>query len=374
MTATPFYRYDLGLLRRTLEEIRKETVGNPGWHIHYAVKANANPLILNVVREYGLGIDCVSGGEIQAALDAGFAPSGIVFAGVGKADWEIDLALSSGIFCLNVESEAELDVIQERAAMLGKDVRIALRVNPDIDAHTHANITTGLADNKFGINYDLLDGIIRKAMGMKHIRLEGLHFHIGSQIVDMEPFRRLCKRINDIQDTLAGTGFSPLHINVGGGLGVDYINPESNPVPDFRQYFDVFRKELRLKEGQHLHFELGRAIVAQCGELVTKVLYVKKSTAKQFAITDAGMTELIRPALYGAYHKIVNLNGSGEIQKYDVVGPVCESSDVFGKDRELAEVHRGDLLAIRTAGAYGESMSSCYNLRPLPRSESFEAD
>ena len=374
MTATPFYRYDLGLLRRTLEEIRKETVGNPGWHIHYAVKANANPLILNVVREYGLGIDCVSGGEIQAALDAGFAPSGIVFAGVGKADWEIDLALSSGIFCLNVESEAELDVIQERAAMLGKDVRIALRVNPDIDAHTHANITTGLADNKFGINYDLLDGIIRKAMGMKHIRLEGLHFHIGSQIVDMEPFRRLCKRINDIQDTLAGTGFSPLHLNVGGGLGVDYINPESNPVPDFRQYFDVFRKELRLKEGQHLHFELGRAIVAQCGELVTKVLYVKKSTAKQFAITDAGMTELIRPALYGAYHKIVNLNGSGEIQKFDVVGPVCESSDVFGKDRELAEVHRGDLLAIRTAGAYGESMSSCYNLRPLPRSESFEAD
>lgn len=374
MTATPFYRYDLGLLRRTLEEIRKETVGSPGWHIHYAVKANANPLILNVVREYGLGIDCVSGGEIQAALDARFAPSGIVFAGVGKADWEIDLALSSGIFCLNVESEAELDVIQERAAMLGKDVRIALRVNPDIDAHTHANITTGLADNKFGINYDLLDGIIRKAMGMKHIRLEGLHFHIGSQIVDMEPFRRLCKRINDIQDTLAGTGFSPLHINVGGGLGVDYINPESNPVPDFRQYFDVFRKELRLKEGQHLHFELGRAIVAQCGELVTKVLYVKKSTAKQFAITDAGMTELIRPALYGAYHKIVNLNGSGEIQKYDVVGPVCESSDVFGKDRELAEVHRGDLLAIRTAGAYGESMSSCYNLRPLPRSESFEAD
>lgn len=374
MTATPFYRYDLGLLRRTLEEIRKETVGNPCWHIHYAVKANANPLILNVVREYGLGIDCVSGGEIQAALDAGFAPSGIVFAGVGKADWEIDLALSSGIFCLNVESEAELDVIQERAAMLGKDVRIALRVNPDIDAHTHANITTGLADNKFGINYDLLDGIIRKAMVMKHIRLEGLHFHIGSQIVDMEPFRKLCKRINDIQDTLAGTGFSPLHINVGGGLGVDYINPESNPVPDFRQYFDVFRKELRLKEGQHLHFELGRAIVAQCGELVTKVLYVKKSTAKQFAITDAGMTELIRPALYGAYHKIVNLNGSGEIQKYDVVGPVCESSDIFGKDRELAEVHRGDLLAIRTAGAYGESMSSCYNLRPLPRSESFEAD
>lgn len=374
MTATPFYRYDLGLLKRTLEEIRKETAGNPGWHIHYAVKANANPLILNVVREYGLGIDCVSGGEIQAALDAGFAPSGIVFAGVGKADWEIDLALSSGIFCLNVESEAELDVIQERAAMLGKDVRIALRVNPDIDAHTHANITTGLADNKFGINYDLLDGIIRKAMVMKHIRLEGLHFHIGSQIVDMEPFRKLCKRINDIQDTLAGTGFSPFHINVGGGLGVDYINPESNPVPDFRQYFDVFRKELRLKEGQHLHFELGRAIVAQCGELVTKVLYVKKSTAKQFAITDAGMTELIRPALYGAYHKIVNLNGSGEIQKYDVVGPVCESSDVFGKDRELAEVHRGDLLAIRTAGAYGESMSSCYNLRPLPRSESFEAD
>lgn len=375
MTGTPFYRYDVGLLRRTLNVLQEITDSDSRCHVHYAIKANSNPLLLKHIKEFGLGIDCVSGGEIKAALDAGFPPSVIVFAGVGKADWEIDLALENGIFCINVESEPELDVIQERARSLGKKAHIALRINPDIDAHTHSNITTGIAENKFGIDLNMLDDILTKATGLENIVVEGLHFHIGSQILDMEPFRMLCGRINDIQEKLKQKGFIARHINVGGGLGVDYIEPDANPVADFKGYFDVFRNNLKLYPNQELHFELGRSIVAQCGQLITRVLYVKRNSLKQFAITDAGMTDLIRPALYGAYHRIDNIsNPDGEKQTYDVVGPICESSDTFGKGRELPEIRRGDLLAIKSAGAYGESMASCYNLRTLPRSESFESD
>lgn len=371
---TPFYRYDIGLLKRTLAAMQAQTEGEAGWHIHYAIKANSNPALLKPIIGSGLGVDCVSGGEIEAALKNGCDPSKIVFAGVGKADWEIDLALQRGIFCINVESEAELEVIRERAELAGKRCRIALRINPDIDAHTHSNITTGLAENKFGIDFTMLKDIITKYSGSESISIEGLHFHIGSQILDMEPFVMLCHRIDEIQKSLAEIGFRASHINVGGGLGVDYQNPEENDIPDFKSYFDVFRQNLNLYPGQQLHFELGRAIVAQCGQLVTNVLYVKKGRNRQFVIVDAGMTDLIRPALYGAYHKIVNLTGNGTKMKYDVVGPICESSDVFGKDRELPETHRGDTLAILTAGAYGESMASCYNLRRLPDSESVETD
>ena len=366
---TPYYQYDLGILENTLKSIEECMGGNPDWHMHYAIKANANPLLLKHINEYGLGIDCVSGGEIQTALDNGFPASSIVFAGVGKADWEIDMALKAGILCFNVESEAELDVIAERCAALGKTAHIALRVNPDVDAHTHANITTGKAENKFGIEIPMLLPIIRKAQQNSCFRFEGLHFHIGSQILDMEPFRLLCHKVNGLQDMLEKEGIILNSINVGGGLGVDYENPELHPVPDFGRYFGVFREELELRPGQQLHFELGRAIVAQCGRLITDVLYVKHGTVKKFAIVDAGFTELIRPALYGAHHKIVNLTSNGPLQKYDVVGPICESSDIFGKDEMLPEVHRGDLIALLSAGAYGETMSSCYNCRPLPPSE-----
>lgn len=367
---TPYYQYDLGILQNTLKAIEECVGGNPDWHVHYAIKANANPLLLKHINEYGLGIDCVSGGEIQTALDNGFPASSIVFAGVGKADWEIDLALNAGILCFNVESEAELDVIAERCAALGKTAHIALRVNPDVDAHTHANITTGKAENKFGIEIPMLLPIIRKAQQNPCFVFEGLHFHIGSQILDMEPFRLLCKKVNDLQDMLEAEGIRLNSINVGGGLGVDYVNPEQNPIPNFREYFDIFRNNLKLRPGQQLHFELGRAVVAQCGRLVTKVLYVKQGTIKKFAIVDAGFTELIRPALYGAHHKIVNLTSDGPLQKYDVVGPICESSDIFGKDEMLPEVHRGDLMALMSAGAYGEAMASQYNCRPLPSSGS----
>lgn len=369
---TPYYQYDLGILENTLKAIEECTATDTDWHVHYAIKANANPLLLKHINEYGLGIDCISGGEIQVALDNGFPASSIVFAGVGKADWEIDLALKADILCFNVESEAELDVIAERCAILGRTAHIALRVNPDVDAHTHANITTGKAENKFGIEVPMLLPIIRKVQQNPCFKFEGLHFHIGSQILDLEPFRLLCQKVNDLQDMLEAQRVKLNSINVGGGLGVDYVNPEQNPVPDFRQYFDIFRGELKLRPGQQLHFELGRAVVAQCGRLITKVLYVKQGTIKKFAIVDAGFTELIRPALYGAHHKIVNLTSNGPLQKYDVVGPICESSDIFGKDEMLPEVHRGDLIALMSAGAYGETMSSQYNCRPLPPSELVE--
>lgn len=365
---TPYYQYDLGLLKETLGQIGSTTESHSNWHVHYAIKANANPLLLDVIRGYGLGIDCVSGGEIQKALDNGFDACSIVFAGVGKADWEIDLALEKGIACFNVESEAELDVITERCRALGKTARIAFRVNPDIDAHTHSNITTGKAENKFGIEIPMLEPIIRKAMASSVLDFEGLHFHIGSQITDMEIFRQLCLKVNRLQDELETKGIRCSSINVGGGLGVDYEDPQHNSIPDFRAYFAVFADTLELRPGQQLHFELGRAVVAQCGQLVTSVLYVKQGTIKKFAIVDAGMTELIRPALYGARHKIINLTSDLPQEKYDVVGPICESSDVFDKDIMLPATRRGDLLAILSAGAYGETMASCYNCRTLPGS------
>lgn len=366
---TPFYQYDLGVLEDTLKSISRCTSGHKDWHVHYAIKANANPMLLEPVRQYGLGIDCVSGGEIQVALDNGFLPSQIVFAGVGKADWEIDLALESGISCFNVESEAELDVIAGRCRELGKKAHIAFRVNPDVDAHTHANITTGKAENKFGIEIPMLLPIVRKALANPCFQFEGLHFHIGSQITEMGPFQLLCGKINELQELFDKEGIGLSSINVGGGLGVDYENPEKNMIPNFESYFKVFADNLKLRAGQQLHFELGRAVVAQCGRLVTRVLYVKQGTVKKFAIVDAGFTELIRPALYGAQHKIVNTTSNGGIQKYDVVGPICESSDTFQKDAELPETRRGDILAIMTAGAYGEAMSSCYNCRRPVRSE-----
>ena len=314
----------------------------------------------------GLGVDCVSGGEIKATLCAGFDASKIVYAGVGKADWEIELGLDNDIACFNVESEAELDVIQEIASKKGKIANIALRVNPNIDAHTHHYITTGLSENKFGISLELLDGVIEKAIKYSNIDLIGLHFHIGSQITIMEPFVKLSEKINDLLDEYERKGITFKLINVGGGLGIDYDNPEQNPIPDFESYFNVFAENLKLRVGQELHFELGRSIVGQCGVLVTKTLYVKEGLNKKFAIVDAGFTDLIRPALYQAYHKIENISNDDELDTYDVVGPICESSDCFGENVELNKVKRGDLLVIKSAGAYGEIMASQYNCRTLP--------
>lgn len=364
---TPFYYYDTTLLRATLHEIRKEVERRENFVVHYAVKANANPKILNIIREAGLGADCVSGGEIEAALRAGFPASKIVYAGVGKSDWEINLGLDNDIFCFNVESIAELEVINELASKKGVVANVCLRINPNVGAHTHANITTGLAENKFGIAMNDMFDAIDEALSMKNIRFKGLHFHIGSQILDMGDFKALCNRINELQAELERRHVRVDNINVGGGLGVSYDHPNHISVPDFQSYFSTFARHLTLRPGQSLHFELGRSVVAQMGSLITKVLYVKQGATKQFAIVDAGMSDLIRPALYQAYHKIENLTGDGPLCPYDVVGPICESSDVFGKSVDLNEVHRGDIFAIRSAGAYGEIMACQYNCRPLPQ-------
>ena len=363
---TPFYYYDLELLEATLNNIKEYTNDYP-FHVHYAVKANANDRILRTINAAGLGVDCVSGGEVAASINAGFESNKIVFAGVGKTDREINLALDANILCFNVESIPELEAINELAQQKGKIADIAFRVNPNVDAHTHKYITTGLSENKFGINLEQLADVLLYAKQLKNINVVGLHFHIGSQITILEPFKILCEKINELQEKVRSMGFNLKIINVGGGYGVDYDNPDENPIPDFKAYFDVFKNNLKLYDNQEVHFELGRAIVAQCGSLITRVTYVKKGTAKQFIITDAGMTDLIRPALYQAHPKIENITSTEkDTEVYDVVGPICESSDCFGENEVLPITKRGDLLALRTAGAYGEIMASRYNLRALP--------
>ena len=364
---TPFYYYDAELLRQTLRAINTEAEKHEGFVVHYAVKANANAKLLRIIREAGLGADCVSGGEIEASIKAGFPSSKIVFAGVGKSDWEINLGLDNDIFCFNVESIPELEVINELAAAKGKVARVAFRLNPNVGAHTHANITTGLAENKFGIDMRDMIKVIEEAAQMKNVKVVGLHFHIGSQILDMGDFEALCNRVNELQLELERHHIQIEHINVGGGLGIDYEHPNRVPLPDFRAYFDTYAKKLKLRPGQTLHFELGRAVVGQCGTLFTRALYIKVGSVKQFCIVDAGFTDLIRPALYQAYHKIENLSSDEPKETYDVVGPICESTDVFAKQTDLNRCHRGDLIAIRSAGAYGEIMASQYNCRRLPQ-------
>ena len=362
---TPFYYYDMQLLQRTLDVVKTES-GKYGYHVHFAIKANANPRLLTLIAKNGLGADCVSGGEVRAALDAGFPANKIVFAGVGKADWEINLGLDNDIFCFNVESLAELEVINELAAAKQKVAVIALRINPEVDAHTHAKITTGMKENKFGINLSQLASVTDRLADMKHVRLIGIHCHIGSQITDMSAFRNLTIRINEIQDDLAAKGIVVENLNFGGGLGIDYYHPNHLSIPAFDNYFAAIHSLLQVRPGQQVHFEPGRSIVAQCGTLIARVLYVKEGETKKFAILDAGFTELIRPAMYDAYHRIENISSDEPVELYDVVGPICESSDVFGKEVELNKAHRGDFLALRSAGAYGEVMASQYNCRKLP--------
>ena len=360
---TPFYYYDTALLQQTLDTIRGLLAGQPLWKVHYAVKANHNPVILKRIADAGLGADCVSGGEVRAALDAGFAPESIVFAGVGKADWEILLGLEAGIGRFNIESTAEMRVVAQIAADCGLVAPVSIRVNPDIGAHTLAGITTGLAENKFGIYHEQVEEVIREILTLPSLRFSGLHFHIGSQILDMSDFAALCNRINDLCERLERHRLPVGDLNVGGGLGIEYGHPNHLPIANFGAYFDTFRKLLPSRYS--LHFELGRSIVASCGSLISRVLYVKEGLAKKFAVLDAGMNDLLRPALYHASHRIENLSSDGPELLYDVVGPVCESSDVFGKGIVLNECRRGDFVAIRSAGAYGESMASHYNCRPL---------
>jgi len=361
---TPFYYYDLDLFQKTLDQIKVYGLSK-GYHIHYALKANSHPRILKIVLESGLSADCVSGGEVQRAIDCGFSPEQIAFAGVGKRDSEIKLGLKHNIFCFNVESLQELQVINELASSIDYKAKIALRINPNVDAKTHKYITTGLKENKFGINERDLPEIFELLPSLTNLDLIGIHFHIGSQIEDLKPFTELCSRANELNQLFEDKGYNLKVINVGGGFGIDYINPDENEIPDFEHFFDTFEKHIKLKPGQELHFELGRSIVGQAGSLISRVLFTKSGLEKDFAIIDAGMTELIRPALYQAKHEIqlISEQRNRISKKYDVVGPICESSDLFRSNYELPEVKRGDIIAIRSCGAYGEVMKSQYNLR-----------
>lgn len=368
---TPFYFYDFGLLQKTLSVINTESK-KYNYHVHYAFKANTNLKIIEVVKNSGFGADCVSGNEVKYAIENGFKNSEIVFAGVGKSDDEINYALDQNIFCFNCESIQELEVINELANLKSKVAQIALRINPNVDAYTHKYITTGLEENKFGINPYEFETVIEKLKNLPHLKLIGLHFHIGSQITDLSPFKKLCTRVNEINNYFLNKGFDLPLINVGGGLGINYHEPDNEAIVDFKAYFKLFNDFIVIRKNQELHFELGRSVVGNCGSLISKVLYIKNGINTNFAILDAGMTELIRPALYQAFHKIENISSiEEEIVKYDVVGPICESSDCFGKAVELPITKRGDFIAIRSAGAYGEAMSSKYNLRDEVRSVCF---
>ncbi|NQD70948.1 diaminopimelate decarboxylase [Sphingobacterium shayense] len=361
---TPFYYYDLNLLNETLDQVTA-AADKRGFHVHYALKANFNDRLLDLIQSRGLGADCVSGAEVQKSIDKGFSPDKITFAGVGKSDKEIILALEHGIFAFNVESIQEMEVINELARQQNVIAKVSLRINPNVDAHTHHYITTGLDENKFGVPTSELETAASVIRNAANVSLIGLHFHVGSQITDMNVFKSLCVKVNEWKNWFEERGTQIKVLNVGGGLGIDYQHPDENSIPDFEAYFDIFDKFLERGAHQEVHFELGRAIVAQCGSLVSRVLYTKSGLKKNFLILDAGMTELMRPALYQAYHKIekVGVSINDAIKNYDVVGPICESSDCFGKEVPLPESKRGDLIAIRSAGAYGEVMSSHYNLR-----------
>ncbi|MBS1646577.1 MAG: diaminopimelate decarboxylase [Bacteroidetes bacterium] len=367
-TETPFYFYDLALLKETLHAIKKAAPKE--YHIHYALKANANPTLLSYIQQARFGADCVSGNEIKQAISSGFSPEKIVFAGVGKSDKEIEYALAQPIFCFNVESIHELQIINELAAKQQVTASVALRINPNVDAYTHKYITTGLEENKFGINPYEFDAIVQEIPSLKHIQVIGLHFHIGSQITELAPFKKLCLKINELNKWFTQKGLDIRHINVGGGLGINYQEPDKEALVNFESYFSVFKQFLTLAPNQEVHFELGRSVVGPCGSLISRVLYIKKGLNTNFAILDAGMTDLIRPALYQAYHKIENVSAvlSEPLVRYDVVGPICESSDCFGKAVMLPQTQRGDMIAIRSAGAYGEVMSSNYNLREKTKS------
>ena len=364
---TPFYYYDMELLHKTLNSVIKEVEGKP-FHVHYALKANANPRILKDIAAYGIGADCVSGNEILQALNCGFHPSKIVFAGVGKSDKEINIGLDNDIFCFNVESLPEIEIINNLAGKKGKVAEIAIRINPNVDAGTHKYITTGLNENKFGLNEADLPDALELINSSSNIKLIGIHFHIGSQITDLSSFEDLCVKIKEIQNWFNASEVQLSVINVGGGLGINYHHPNHYPMADFESYFRLFDKHLKLSDSQTMHFELGRSIVAHCGSLISRVLYVKEGIKKRFLIIDAGMTDLIRPALYQAYHHIENISSEDELIKYDVVGPICETSDTFAENFKLNNSSRGDLIAIRSAGAYGESMTSRYNCRDIPLS------
>ncbi len=364
---TPFYLYDTALLRQTLESIVYES-NKYGYKVHYAIKANYDDHLLAIIREYGLGIDCASGNELRKAIGAGFDPKGIVYAGVGKRDKELRYAIEQGILAINCESIEELDVVDALSAEAHRKTDVALRINPDIDPKTNHCIDTGQADSKFGISYEEVLENVGHIRGLENINIIGLHLHIGSQIRELHVFENMCNKVNVIVENLEKAGFELGFVDVGGGLGVNYDVPENEPIPNFASLFSIVHNNLKVGD-REVHFEFGRSIVAECGELITSVLFNKTTaTGRRLLIVDASMTELIRPALYGSYHNIENITADDDapMVKYTVVGTACESTDVFDENVSLRKSRRGDLLTIKSAGAYGMSMASRYNLHDLP--------
>ena len=363
---TPFYLYDIGLLNQTLESLMS-IASKYGYKIHYAIKANYDARLLQIIRKYGVGIDCASGNEARCAIEAGFDPKSIVYAGVGKRDKEIRYAIEQNILAINCESIEEINLVDELAAQMGKVVNIALRVNPDIDPKTNHCIDTGQADSKFGISYEEILSSVEHIRSLKHIDVIGMHIHIGSQIRELHVFENMCNKVNVIVDNLTKLGFEIEFVDVGGGLGINYDMPENEPIPNFASVFAIIKQHLKVGN-REVHFEFGRSIIGQCGELITKVLYNKTTaTGRRLVIVDGSMTELIRPALYGSYHNIENITSEAEQRlKYTIVGTACESTDVFDENVSLPLTKRGDLLTIKSAGAYGMSMASRYNQHDLP--------
>ncbi|MBQ4127663.1 MAG: diaminopimelate decarboxylase [Alistipes sp.] len=365
---TPFYLYDINLLRQTLESVVYES-NKYNYKVHYAIKANNDDYLLSIIREYGLGIDCASGNEVRKAIESGFAPETIVYAGVGKRDKEIRYAIEQGILAINCESIEELQVINQIAGEMGRRPSIGLRINPDIDPKTNRCIDTGQADSKFGISYEEIIENIDTIKALENIEIIGIHIHIGSQIRELHVFENMCNKANAIVEKLESLlGFQFRIVDVGGGLGINYDVPENEPIPNFASLFAIVHEYLNVGE-REVHFEFGRSIVGECGELIASVLFNKTTaTGRRLLIIDASMTELIRPMLYGSYHNIENITSQEEsFKKYTVVGTACESTDVFDENISLRKSKRGDLLAIKSAGAYGRSMASEYNMHELPR-------
>ena len=363
---TPFYLYDIELLNQTLESLM--SIANKyNYKIHYAIKANYDARLLQIIRKHGVGIDCASGNEVRCAIEAGFDPKTIVYAGVGKRDKEIRYAIEQDILAINCESIEEIELVNQFAAEASKVVNIALRVNPDIDPKTNHCIDTGQADSKFGISYEEILSEVESIRALKNIEVIGMHIHIGSQIRELHVFENMCNKVNVIVDNLTKLGFEIEFVDVGGGLGINYDMPENEPIPNFASVFAIIKQHLKVGN-RGVHFEFGRSIVAQCGELITKVLYNKTTaTGRRLVIVDGSMTELIRPALYGSYHNIENITSESEQRlKYTIVGTACESTDVFDENISLPLTKRGDLLTIKSAGAYGMSMASRYNQHDLP--------
>lgn len=359
---TPFYLYSEQKLRDNFKSFADAVKPLKKATVCFAVKSNFNPTILKILAGMGAGADIVSGGELELALQAGVPADKIVFSGVGKTRAELTAAIMAGIKQINAESESEIRLINEIAIGLNKTASVGIRVNPDVDARTHEKITTGKKENKFGIDWNDARRLFLSAEQFKGLSLHGIEVHVGSQILELSPFREAFVKTKKMLNDLKEHGVSIQTVDVGGGLGVAYKTDESAPSP--ADYIAVLQDVLGDFDGEFV-FEPGRCISGDAGVLVASVVRIKQTGDKRFAVLDAGMSDLVRPAMYDAYHNIEALKGGEASERYDVVGPICESADIFGKDRMLPELNEGDLIAIETAGAYGAAMASNYNGRPL---------